>query len=101
MNPFGRISVCGSISSYNADVNALPKASIVQPAMVFSQLKMEGFIAYHWIDRWMEGIEQNLKWIKEDKLKYNETVTTGFDKMFDAFVGMLHGENTGKAVVKV
>ncbi|XP_046742909.1 prostaglandin reductase 1-like [Diprion similis] len=101
MNLFGRISVCGSISSYNADINAMPKTAIIQPALVFSQLKMEGFIVMRWQNRWMEGIEQNLKWIKEGKLKYRETFTDGFENMFDAFVGLLQGENTGKAVVKV
>lgn len=101
MNTFGRISVCGSISSYNADVKALPWCPIIQPSLVFLELKAEGFLVGRWTDRWMEGIEQNLKWMKEGKLKYRETVTEGFDNMFDAFVEMLRGDNTGKAVVKV
>lgn len=78
----------------------MPKCPIVQPALVFSQLKMEGFLVTRWNDRCMESIEQNLKWIKEKKLKYRETVTEGFENMFDAFVGMLKGDNIGKAVVK-
>nr|CAD7413555.1 unnamed protein product [Timema poppensis] len=32
------------------------------------------------------------------KLKYRETVTEGFENMPKAFIGMLRGENTGKAV---
>lgn len=62
---------------------------------------LEGFIVYRWIDRWMEGILQNLEWIKQGKLKYKETVTEGFENMFNAFVDMLQGGNVGKAVVKV
>ena len=38
--------------------------------------------------------------ILQGKLKYRETVTEGFDKMFDAFLGLFTGENIGKAVVK-
>lgn len=49
----------------------------------------------------MEGILQNLEWIKQGKLKYKETVTEGFENMFNAFVDMLQGGNVGKAVVKV
>lgn len=49
----------------------------------------------------MEGIEQNLEWIKQGKLKYQETVTEGFQNTFKAFTDMLSGANTGKAVVKV
>ena len=38
--------------------------------------------------------------VMQGKLKYRETVTEGFDNMFDAFLGLFTGENTGKAVVK-
>lgn len=69
--------------------------------MVINQLRMEGFYVYRWTDRWFEGIEQNKKWIEEGKLKYRETVTNGFEKLFEAFVGMLKGDNYGKAIVKV
>ena len=36
----------------------------------------------------------------QGKIKYEETVTNGFDNMFDAFVGLFKGDNLGKAVVK-
>lgn len=62
---------------------------------------MEGFIVSRWLDRWLEGIQPNIRWIKEGKLKYHETVTEGFENMFDAFVDMLQGKNFGKAIVKV
>ncbi|XP_043286006.1 prostaglandin reductase 1-like [Venturia canescens] len=101
MNSFGRVSACGSISSYNADMSKLPKSPLVQHALVFKQLKMEGFIVMRWADRWLEGIEKNLQLIRDGNLKYCETVTVGFDKMFDAFVGMLKGDNIGKAIVKI
>uniref|UniRef100_A0A336LLS4 Prostaglandin reductase 1 n=1 Tax=Culicoides sonorensis TaxID=179676 RepID=A0A336LLS4_CULSO len=104
MNQFGRISVCGSISCYGSLVTG-PKTYVkvpaVQPMFVFKQLKMEGFIVSRWLDRWMEGIMQMADWIKEGKIKYHETITEGFEKMPEAFIGMLNGSNTGKAVIKV
>ncbi|XP_053985244.1 prostaglandin reductase 1-like [Hylaeus anthracinus] len=101
MKPFGRVAVCGSISSYNSDASSLPKTTILQPAIVFNQLKIEGFIVQRWGDRWLEGMKKNLQWIREGKLQHQETVTKGFENMFDAFVGMLQGKNIGKAVVQV
>ena len=103
MRKFGRISVCGSISSYNDldESKDKPKATLVQPAMVFNSLKMQGFIVHEWLDRWTEGIEKNLAWIKEGKIRYRETVTEGFENTYKAFTGMLKGENTGKAIIKV
>lgn len=62
---------------------------------------MEGFLVYRWLDRWMEGIEQNLKWIRESKLKVKETITEGFENTPKALIDMMNGENIGKAVVKV
>ncbi|KAF2900195.1 hypothetical protein ILUMI_05990 [Ignelater luminosus] len=101
MNEFGRISVCGSISSYNSDIRNLPKATVIQPSVVFQQLEMKGFLVTHWNHRWMEGIKQNLQWIQEGRLKYKETVTEGFENMTKAFISLLTGENLGKAIVKV
>ncbi|XP_018057670.1 PREDICTED: prostaglandin reductase 1-like [Atta colombica] len=99
MNLYGRVAVCGSISSY--DAKSLPKCTILQPAILLNQLKVEGFIVKRWLDRWNEGIMQNLRWIREGKLRYRETVTKGFENMFDAFIGMMRGENIGKAIVQI
>ncbi|XP_067014138.2 prostaglandin reductase 1 isoform X2 [Anabrus simplex] len=101
MNLFGRISVCGAISAYNDDVNQLPHAPILQPAVVGKQLRMEGFSVSRWLDRWMEGILQNLEWVKEGKVKYQETITEGFENMPKAFISMLRGESVGKAIVRM
>nr|QLI61982.1 alcohol dehydrogenase 4 [Streltzoviella insularis]QLI62148.1 alcohol dehydrogenase 7 [Streltzoviella insularis] len=99
MNKNGRVAVCGSISSYND--NMLPKATILQPALVFKELQIEGFLVNRWIDRWEEGVNANLNWLHEGKLQYKEKIYHGFDNMVEALVGILRGENTGKAVVKV
>lgn len=98
MNDYGRISVCGAISSYNSDI---PKVPAVQTMFVFKQLKMEGFLVWRYTDRWMEGITEMAKLFQEGKIKYQETVTDGFENMPQAFIDMLRGKNFGKAVVKV
>jgi prostaglandin reductase 1 len=98
MNDYGRIAVCGAISSYNSDI---PKVPAVQTIFVFKQLKMEGFLVWRYTDRWMEGINQIGKWIEDGQLKYHETVTEGFENLPQAFIEMLRGKNFGKAIVKV
>jgi len=98
MNLYGRISVCGAISGYN------DQEFMVQPPQkffVFNQLKMEGFLVWRWADRWIEGITEMAKWINEGKIKYHETITLGFENQPKAFIEMLRGKNSGKAVVKV
>ncbi|RZB39601.1 prostaglandin reductase 1 [Asbolus verrucosus] len=99
MNQGGRVSVCGAISSYNAKVPI--RASIVQPAIVQKQLELKGFVSNQFLDRTMDGIKQNLQWVKEGKLKYRETITDGFENATRALIGVIRGENFGKALVRV
>lgn len=101
MNEFGRISVCGSISAYNADVANYPRVPDLAKLFNWKQLRMEGFLVPRWTNRWMEGLKQMAEWIMQGKIKYEETVTEGFENMPAAFIGMLNGANTGKAIVKV
>ncbi|XP_055297767.1 prostaglandin reductase 1-like [Sitodiplosis mosellana] len=101
MREFGRISVCGSISSYNTPVADWPKVPILQPAFVFKQLTMKGFVVTRFWDKWFDGIAQLKKWTEEGKLQYRETITNGFENMPQALIDMLQGQNFGKAIVKV
>ena len=64
------------------------------------QLRYEGFIVSRWLDRWMEGIMQMAQWIREGKIKTEETVVEGFENMPEAFKGLFTGANKGKMVVK-
>lgn len=98
MNKFGRVSICGAISLYNAEEQ--PKFRPLTPLILFKELKVEGFIVWRWIDQWPTAFKALAQWIEEGKIKYEEHVTEGFEKMFDAFVGLFKGDNTGKAVVK-
>lgn len=98
MNDYGRIAISGAISSYNSEI---PKVPAVQTIFVFKQLKMQGFLVWRYSDRWMEGLTEIAKWVEEGKLKYNETITDGFENTPQAFIDMLRGKNFGKAIVKV
>ncbi|MPC30868.1 Prostaglandin reductase 1 [Portunus trituberculatus] len=68
MADFGRVSVCGAISTYNEKKD---EAVAINASLVFPI----------------------------GKLKYKETEFHGFENMPKAFIGLFHGENTGKAVV--
>lgn len=76
-------------------------ATVLQPFIVAKQLKIEGFLVNRYADRTSEGVLQNLQWVKDGKLKYQEHISVGFESAADAFIGLFKGENIGKAVVKV
>ncbi|XP_056628887.1 prostaglandin reductase 1 [Triplophysa dalaica] len=99
MKTFGRIAVCGGISLYN---DTTPQTGpYPQLAMIFKQLKMEGFLVGRWEHKNEESLKRMLTWMQEGKLKCREHVTVGFENMPAAFMGMLRGENIGKAIIKV
>ncbi|KAM9331358.1 prostaglandin reductase 1-like [Gastrophryne carolinensis] len=100
MRDFGRIAVCGAISSYN---DSVPQTGpYVHLHILFKQLRMEGFLVFRWEDKplYGEAQKQLLEWILEGKVKYHEHITNGFENMPAGFMGMLRGENTGKAIIK-
>lgn len=98
MNTYGRVSVCGQISQYNLE-KPEPGPRLLGQVLV-KQLKVEGFIVFRFQNRYGEGIRQMAQWLREGRLQYREEVVEGFENMAKAFIGMLHGDNTGKMVVK-
>ena len=40
------------------------------------------------------------QWVNEGKIKTQETVVEGFEKMPEAFLGLFTGNNVGKMIVK-
>lgn len=99
INQFGRVAVCGAISSYNdTEVAEGPR---LQPLLIKNSVLMQGFIVSNYAEKFPAAIEQLSQWLKEDKLHYAETVVEGFDNIPQAFIDLFNGKNKGKMVVKV
>ncbi|RVE60407.1 hypothetical protein OJAV_G00180810 [Oryzias javanicus] len=99
MKHFGRVAVCGSISVYN---DATPQTGpFPHLAIIGKELKVEGLLHNRWKDRHPESQRRLMGWYREGKLQCREHVTKGFENMPEAFMGMLQGDNTGKAIIAV
>ncbi|XP_055012068.1 prostaglandin reductase 1-like isoform X2 [Boleophthalmus pectinirostris] len=99
MKDFGRIAVCGSISTYN---DAAPQTGTCSYMTInLKQLKMEGFMQARWAHKHPDSLKRLLEWVKEGKLQCREHITRGFENMPAAFMGLLKGDNIGKAIVAV
>ncbi|KAK2503965.1 hypothetical protein MC885_007380 [Smutsia gigantea] len=99
MKKFGRIALCGAISGYNR-TGPLPPGPPPE-IIIFQELRMEGFIVNRWQgDERQKALKDLMKWVLEGKIQYHEYITEGFENMPAAFMGMLKGDNLGKAVVK-
>ncbi len=99
LKQFGRIVVCGMISQYNAGTLTPGPANFIQ--ILVKRLRVEGFIVMdHW-DHYGEFVEQMGRWIKEGKVKWEETVYEGIQSAPEAFIGLFEGKNKGKMLVKL
>ena len=74
------------------------------PLVVGKRLTIRGFIVYDpdMGGKYSEEHQKNMqKWIKDGEVKIKMTVTDGIDSAAEGLVGMLKGENFGKAVLKI
>lgn len=98
INFHARIPLCGQIALYNE--TGTPTGPRLQPMLLTHSVLMQGFIVGNYSDRFSEGSKQLAQWVKDDKLAFEETIVEGFDKLPEAFIGLFHGENKGKMIVK-
>lgn len=104
MKVFGRIALCGMISQYN-----LPQFPSTVPGpgpsnlflAIRRRIKIQGFIVrdhYHVLNEFRTYMS---KWIKEGKIKWEETVYEGLENAPKAFIALFEGEKLGKMLVKI
>ncbi len=99
INQFARVIICGAISLYNA--TELPMGPRVEGLLIKKSALMQGFIVSDFSDKFAEASQQLGQWLKEGKLKHEETVVEGFESIPQAFIDLFSGKNTGKMIVKI
>jgi NADPH-dependent curcumin reductase CurA len=99
INTFARMSICGQISQYN---NTKPEMGPrLLSMLIVARAKAQGFLVTDYMSRFGEGLAEMSTWLREGKLKYREDIVEGFENLPKAFIGLFHGENIGKRMVKV
>jgi NADPH-dependent curcumin reductase CurA len=99
MNTHGRVPLCGMVSTYNSD--APPPAPHNFGALLVKRLTITGFIISDHFDRSAEFAQEVGGYVAGGELRYRETVVDGIERMPEAFIGLLQGQNTGKMLVRV
>jgi len=99
-NQNARIVVCGMISQYNT-TSPYGVKNLFQ--IVGKRLTIQGFIVFDLIESY--GLDAFFKemptWLAKGELKYKQDIAQGLENAQDAFIGLLHGKNFGKALIKV
>jgi len=97
INNKARIAICGQISLYNDTEN--PSGPRIQPILLGKSALMQGFLVNNYQHLFMEGTKDLSNWMKEGRIKYQETTVNGFEQLPNAFLGLFKGENIGKMIV--
>lgn len=100
LNRFARVPVCGLIAQYSGAKTAGGELEATMRAVLTKSLSMRGFINYEFTDRLFARFTGEIApHLEAGRIRYSEDVTKGLENAPDAFIAMLKGGNTGKAVV--
>ncbi|MEU5695559.1 NADP-dependent oxidoreductase [Actinosynnema sp. NPDC020468] len=100
LREFGRVAWCGAIAQY-ATLADPPPAPRNLYDVVGKSLRLEGFLVRRNLDARPELEDFAVPRIRSGDLVVDETVVDGFDRLPEAFLGLLRGENTGKMLVRL
>jgi NADPH-dependent curcumin reductase CurA len=95
----GRIAVCGMISQYNATEPPAGPRNLARLIQIRGTI--QGFLVLDHYDLRDEFVQRAGGWIRDGKLKYEETVVEGLENAPTAMVDLLAGANTGKMLVRI
>ncbi len=99
MKNFGRVVICGLISSYNAD--GLVPGPYMFRNVIMRRLTIQGFVILDYLDRYPEYQAKLAGWMREGRLQYRLHVVEGLDQAVSALKLLYSGGNQGKVMVKI
>ncbi len=91
--------ICGQISQYNLAEPELAPRNL--GFLIVFRARLEGFLVTDYAHRFDEGLTRLAGLLREGRLRYREDVTPGLEQAPQAFMGLLRGENRGKALVEL
>ncbi|MFD4141676.1 MULTISPECIES: NADP-dependent oxidoreductase [unclassified Streptomyces] len=99
LNVHGRATICGMIAQYNATEPSPAPRNLA--LVIGKRLRLQGMLVGDHAALQPQFVQDVAGWIRSGELKYDETVVEGMEHGFDAFLGLLRGENTGKMIVSL
>jgi hypothetical protein len=97
--PFARFIECGMISVYNDKEPAPGPRNMTY--IVGKRIKMQGFIVMDFADMREQFYAEMGQWVRDGKIKWQETIENGIENAPKAFLNLFAGANTGKMLVKL
>lgn len=99
MNLFGRIPMCGQISTYNHIEDAVGPRNY--DMILMQRLKVHGFIVLDHMDRYPEAIGALMGWMGEGRLRFKVEVHDGLENAVTVVRKLYTGDHNGKLLIRV
>lgn len=99
MNLFGRVSVCGLISSYNQNGPVSGPRNFAQVLM--RRLTVRGFILTDYVQDFARGVQELYTWVRAGRIHYAEDIENGLENAPTVLNKLFDGSNTGKLILKI
>ncbi|MGW0855479.1 NADP-dependent oxidoreductase [Streptomyces sp. NPDC002690] len=98
-NVHGRAAICGMIAQYNSTEPTPAPRNLA--LVIGKRLRLEGLLVGDHTALRPKFVEEAAAWLASGELKYRETTVEGIENGFNAFDGLMRGENTGKMIVSL
>ncbi|HEY5071082.1 MAG TPA: NADP-dependent oxidoreductase [Caulobacteraceae bacterium] len=97
MNVNGRIPVCGMISTYNGGGESVSGLF----NLIYRRVTMQGFVGGDFPHLREAFVADMTSWLKDGRIKYQETILDGFERAPEGLIGLFEGRNAGKMLIRI
>ena len=97
VNPFAKVALCGLIAGYEGE--DIPIHNVRN--LLVMRVTVQGFIVSEHQDAWPQALKELAAGVIAGRIKYRESIADGLAAAPDAFIGLLHGRNFGKQLVRL
>jgi len=101
INVRARIIICGQISQYSTGLDQPELGPRFLHKVLYTRATIQGILSRDYADRMDEMMADMVPWVQSGKIKFKETIISGFDNLPSALNMLFHGKNKGKLLVKV
>ena len=99
LNIGARIVICGTASISNW--NPIPQGPRVERHLLVKRARMQGFVAFDFVERYAEARDKLARWVKDGTIRYREDILDGIENAPGAIAGLYRGDNVGKRLIRI
>ncbi|MGE0231287.1 MAG: NADP-dependent oxidoreductase [Flavobacteriaceae bacterium] len=95
-----RVIICGRI----AVIDKAPSEDIglrSSARLIVTRATVQGLVVFDWWHRRPDALKHLAGWHREGRIRFKEDILDGFERVPEAFIRMMSGQNQGKQLVRL